>query len=82
MDIPLIWRSYFEYQRQRTYREPERWRCKRCGQLIYPNTAGANSHLAKHCREVERARAAEHKAEDESLKWAAEGEETESRGRW
>lgn len=28
-----------------------RWRCNRCGQEIKPNTAGAQSHTAKHLRE-------------------------------
>ncbi len=25
-----------------------RWKCRRCGQLLRPNTAGAQSHVAKH----------------------------------
>lgn len=27
-----------------------RWRCRRCGKEIKPNTAGAQSHIAKHLR--------------------------------
>jgi len=27
-----------------------RWKCRRCGQHLKPNTAGAQSHLAKHLR--------------------------------
>ena len=30
-----------------------RWKCYRCGKIIKPNTAGAQSHLAKHVREKE-----------------------------
>lgn len=30
----------------------QKWRCRRCGQVIKRNTAGAQSHLAKHVREV------------------------------
>jgi hypothetical protein len=30
-----------------------RWKCYLCGQLLKPNTAGAQSHLAKHVREKE-----------------------------
>jgi len=32
-----------------------RWKCLRCGQLLRRNTAGAQSHLQKHIRQVERA---------------------------
>lgn len=28
------------------------WECRRCGQVIKPNNAGAQSHVAKHLREV------------------------------
>lgn len=33
-----------------------RWECRRCGLRLKPNNAGAVSHLAKHCRAIERAR--------------------------
>ena len=29
-----------------------RWKCNRCGKAIMKNTAAAQSHLAKHVREV------------------------------
>jgi hypothetical protein len=29
-----------------------RWKCLRCGQLLKRNTAGAQSHIAKHVREA------------------------------
>jgi hypothetical protein len=29
-----------------------RWKCLQCGRLLKPNTAGAQSHVAKHLREV------------------------------
>lgn len=29
-----------------------RWKCNRCRQVIKQNTAGAQSHLAKHVRAV------------------------------
>lgn len=28
-----------------------RWKCNRCGQTIKRNTAGAQSHIAKHVRD-------------------------------
>lgn len=28
------------------------WECRGCGQRIKPNTAGAQSHVAKHLREA------------------------------
>lgn len=31
-----------------------RWKCNRCGAVIQRNTAGAQSHLAKHVREKTR----------------------------
>ena len=31
-----------------------RWRCKQCGQDLKPNTAGAQSHIAKHLKEAQR----------------------------
>lgn len=33
--------------------EPFHWQCRRCGQIIRPNTAGAQSHVAKHLRRKE-----------------------------
>lgn len=30
-----------------------RWKCNHCSKFIRPNTAGAQSHIAKHVREVE-----------------------------
>lgn len=32
-----------------------RWKCNRCGAIIKPNTAGAQSHLAFHVRRLEAA---------------------------
>ena len=28
------------------------WECRRCGQKLKPNTAGAQSHIARHLRAV------------------------------
>lgn len=28
------------------------WQCRLCGQIIKPNTAGAQSHIAKHVRQT------------------------------
>jgi len=34
-----------------------RWQCRRCLAYLKPNTAGAQAHLMKHARTLERARA-------------------------
>lgn len=32
------------------------WECRRCGQRLKPNTAGAQSQIARYLREVQHAR--------------------------
>lgn len=66
--VPEKWREYFKdawWDGSRvvmTSAGPRRdltrvWECRMCGQGLTPNTAGANAHLVKHCRAIERARA-------------------------
>lgn len=33
------------------------WQCQRCGLVIKRNTAGAQSHVMKHVRQIERKKA-------------------------
>jgi hypothetical protein len=66
--IPAEWQEYFKdvwsdgSRVVMTSVGPRRdlvrvWQCRMCGLALTPNTAGANSHLVKHCRAIERARA-------------------------
>jgi len=67
--VPSLWLEYFKdtwWDGSRvvmTSVGPRRdlvrvWQCRMCGQALTPNTAGANSHLAKHCRTIEMVRRA------------------------
>lgn len=51
--VPFRYRNYFRYLRVNyddlTYEM--KWECRMCGQILKRNTAGAQSHLAKHVRE-------------------------------
>lgn len=54
MLIPVRYRDYFQDYRvgydNGTWEM--KWRCRHCQQVIKRNTAGAQSHLAKHVRDV------------------------------
>ncbi len=57
MTIPVRYRRYFEpvivsYGYRKLNREVVAWRCRQCEKDLMPNTAGAQSHLAKHLREA------------------------------
>jgi hypothetical protein len=51
--MPSRYLVYFQPLRE-TYENGTwemKWKCRRCGKVIKRNTAGAQSHLAKHLRE-------------------------------
>ena len=66
-EIPIRYRDYFRDLRVTVPGSSYRggtanfklhWECRRCGQVIQRNAAGAQSHLAKHVRAATRERPA------------------------
>lgn len=54
MMVPTRYLAWFVNDWQRTgykSRSVVAWQCKLCGKSLRPNTAGAQSHIAKHVRE-------------------------------
>ena len=52
--LPHRYRPYFRLVRTDSERQPGcwyfLWECLRCGRMIQPNTAGAQSHIAAHVK--------------------------------